>query len=183
MSQEQRNGEQPWVLAGGQTGHRPDEHVEVVADVEFFKEGVQQPTRQGETVRAVCKFTKDGEAAVSSPAIDLDAFRHPCRLLCARGSFASGSVAHGRHLRLSARLWERKRPPARRCRAGRVKDVACADALCVLEGAAGLCPSGEGPGLVNRGQEATGGAIKRESSVLPGRALTQTCEPLHVAPD
>jgi hypothetical protein len=36
---------------------------------------------------------------------------------------------------------------------------------------------------VNRGQEATGGAIKRESSVLPGRALTQTCEPLHVAPD
>ena len=43
-------------------------------------------------------------------------------------------------------------------------------------------PERRGPGLVNRGHEATGGAIKREPSVLPGRALTQTCQPLHVAP-
>src|SRR2546427_5613925 len=44
-------------------------------------------------------------------------------------------------------------------------------------------PHGEGPGLVDRGQEATGGAIEGESSVLPGRALTQSRESLHVPPD
>ncbi len=36
---------------------------------------------------------------------------------------------------------------------------------------------------MDRGQEATGSAIEGEPSVLPGRALAQTCEPLHVAPD
>ncbi len=36
---------------------------------------------------------------------------------------------------------------------------------------------------MNRGQEATGGAIEGESSVLPGRALTQSRESLHVPPD
>jgi hypothetical protein len=51
VSQEKRDREQPWVLAGGQAGHRTDEHVEVVADVEFFEQRVQQPPRQGETVR------------------------------------------------------------------------------------------------------------------------------------
>ena len=39
------------------------------------------------------------------------------------------------------------------------------------------------PGSVDRGQEAAGGAVERESSVLPGRALTQSRESLHVAPD
>ena len=68
------------------------------------------------------------------------------------------------------------------CRAGRMKDVACADARCV-EGAAGLRPDGDGPGLVDRGQEAAGRAIESKAAVLPGRALTQTREPLHVAPD
>src|SRR5438034_7460124 len=43
-------------------------------------------------------------------------------------------------------------------------------------------PARQGPGLVNRGQQATGGAVEREASVLPRRALTQTCQPLHVAP-
>ena len=52
----------------------------------------------------------------------------------------------------------------------------------VREGAAGLCPDGE-TGSVDRGQEATGGAIEGEPTILPGRALTQTREPLHVAPD
>ena len=52
-----------------------------------------------------------------------------------------------------------------------------------VEGAAGLSPNGEDQGLVDRGQEATGGAIEGEPSVLPGRALAQTREPLHVAPD
>ena len=36
---------------------------------------------------------------------------------------------------------------------------------------------------MDRGQEATGGAIEGEASVLPGRALTQSRESLHVPPD
>ena len=52
VSQEQRDGEQPWVLAGGLARDTADEHVEVVADVEFFEQCVQQPARQWEAVRA-----------------------------------------------------------------------------------------------------------------------------------
>jgi hypothetical protein len=51
VSQEQRDREQAWILTRGQVGHTPDEHVEVVADVEFFEQLVQQPGRQRETVR------------------------------------------------------------------------------------------------------------------------------------
>ena len=40
-----------------------------------------------------------------------------------------------------------------------------------------------GPGSVDRGQEAAGGAIESEPSILPGGALTQSRESLHVAPD
>ena len=36
---------------------------------------------------------------------------------------------------------------------------------------------------MDRGQEAAGGAIEGEAAVLPGCALTQSREPLHVAPD
>ena len=46
-----------------------------------------------------------------------------------------------------------------------------------------MYPRGEGPGSVDRGQEATGGPVESEASILPGRALTQTREPLHVAPE
>src|SRR5438874_13719361 len=46
-----------------------------------------------------------------------------------------------------------------------------------------MCPRGEGPGSVDRGQEATGGAVEGEASILPGRALTESRQPLHVAPD
>ena len=52
MSQEQRDSEQPWVLAGREAGHTADEHVEVVADVEFFEQCVQQPARQRDTACA-----------------------------------------------------------------------------------------------------------------------------------
>src|SRR4029077_11968548 len=50
----------------------------------------------------------------------------------------------------------------------------------------GLCedvPAQQRPGSVDRGEEAAGGAIEREASVLPGRALTVSCQSLHVAPD
>jgi hypothetical protein len=53
VSQEQRDREQPWVLAGRQAGHTADEHVEVVADVEFFEQRVQQPSGPRKTARAL----------------------------------------------------------------------------------------------------------------------------------
>jgi hypothetical protein len=52
VSQEQRDREEAWILSRGQAGHTADEHVEVVADVEFFEQRVQQPVRPREAVRA-----------------------------------------------------------------------------------------------------------------------------------
>src|SRR5262245_36630635 len=40
-----------------------------------------------------------------------------------------------------------------------------------------------GTGSVNRSQEAAGGAIEGEALILPGCALTESCQSLHVAPD
>jgi hypothetical protein len=51
VSQEYRYREQAGIFARGEAGHTPDEHVEVVADVEFFEQRVQQPARPRETVR------------------------------------------------------------------------------------------------------------------------------------
>src|SRR5687767_5042393 len=50
-------------------------------------------------------------------------------------------------------------------------------------GPSGDVPAWRGPGSVDRGQEATGGAIEHVPSVLPGCALTESCQSLHVAPD
>src|ERR1041385_5621610 len=46
-----------------------------------------------------------------------------------------------------------------------------------------MCSRGDGRGSVDRREEAACGAIEREPSVLPGRALTETRQPLHVTPD
>ncbi len=51
MSQEHGYREQAGIFARGEGGHTPDEHVEVVADVEFFEQRVQQPVAPRETVR------------------------------------------------------------------------------------------------------------------------------------
>ena len=48
---------------------------------------------------------------------------------------------------------------------------------------AGMCPHGVTERSVHFGQEAAGGLVERESSVLPGRVLTESRQPLHVAPD
>src|SRR5258708_861811 len=69
------------------------------------------------------------------------------------------------------------------CRSMRRAWAARAVTVCEWKDRAGMCPHGEGPGSVDRGQEAAGGAIEGEASVLPGRALAETCQPLHVAPD
>jgi hypothetical protein len=52
VSQEHRYCEQAGIFARGEVGRTSDEHVEVVADVEFFEQRVQQPARQRETLRA-----------------------------------------------------------------------------------------------------------------------------------
>ena len=41
MSQEEGDGDQPWVLAGSAVGHTADEHVEVVADMEFLEQRIE----------------------------------------------------------------------------------------------------------------------------------------------
>jgi hypothetical protein len=104
VSQKHRDRQQPWVLAGRQTRHTADEHVEVVADVEFFEQQVQQARVQRETAGRFRQLTENGHAAESSPVGDLNTSGYPDRLLLIRDSSACGSIAHGRHLRLSARL-------------------------------------------------------------------------------
>ena len=47
MTQEHRERDQPWVLAGGQTRGGTDELIELVGDVEFFEEDVEEPTSPG----------------------------------------------------------------------------------------------------------------------------------------
>ena len=125
VAQQQRDSDQPWELAGGYTRERADESIEFVSDVEFVEEGVDEPTRPREIVSALRHLLKNGEAVTLSPVSSLDALRRPGAWLWFRDSLAGGSVAHGRHLRQSARLWERRRPPcATVCREGRVMDVA-----------------------------------------------------------
>src|SRR4051812_17063493 len=46
-----------------------------------------------------------------------------------------------------------------------------------------MCSRGDGRGSVDRREEAACGAIERKPSVLPGRALTETRQSLHVTPD
>ena len=125
VAQQQRDGDQPWVLADGHAGDRTDESIEFVSDVEFVEEGVDEPTRPREIVCVLRHLLKDSEAVTLSPVSSLDALRRPGAWLWFRDSLAGGSVAHGRHLRQSAWLWERRRPPcATLCREGRVMDVA-----------------------------------------------------------
>jgi hypothetical protein len=79
VSQKERNGDQAWVLAGGKAGHTADEHVEVVADVQFFEQGVQQPARPFETPCAVSQPAKVVEAVIASPVSELEEFVIPVR--------------------------------------------------------------------------------------------------------
>jgi hypothetical protein len=46
------------VLARGLVGHTADEHVEVVANVEFFEKAAQQLSRQHKAVRTFGQGTK-----------------------------------------------------------------------------------------------------------------------------
>src|SRR3990170_7223710 len=59
----------------------------------------------------------------------------------------------------------------------------CSRVCGFIEKTARGCARTAAPGSVDRGEEATGGAIEDEAAVLPGCALAETCQPLHVAPD
>ncbi len=50
MSQQERDSDQPWVLAGRQTRDGTDELIELVGDVEFLEEEVEEPTSPGDAV-------------------------------------------------------------------------------------------------------------------------------------
>jgi hypothetical protein len=77
VAQQQRDGDQPWVLADGHAGDRTDESIEFVSDVEFVEEGVDEPTRPREIVCVLRHLVKDSEAVTLSPVSSLDALRRP----------------------------------------------------------------------------------------------------------
>ena len=66
VAQQQRDGDQPWVLADGHAGDRTDESIEFVSDVEFVEEGVDEPTRPREIVCVFRHLLKDREAVTLS---------------------------------------------------------------------------------------------------------------------
>jgi len=70
VSHEERDDEQPWVLAGRYVRHRADEPVEVVADVEFLEQGFQQRTRPIETVCPLCESPEIVDPTVASPVME-----------------------------------------------------------------------------------------------------------------
>jgi hypothetical protein len=111
VTQHHRKGDQPWELAGGYTGERTDESIEFVSDVKFVEEGFDEPTRPLLTVGAVRDLLQNVVTVVLSEVLNLDALRRPGAWLKLRDSSVRESVAHGRHLRQSAWLWERRRPP------------------------------------------------------------------------
>jgi hypothetical protein len=57
VSQKQRDGDQPGVLAGREAGHTADERVEVVTDVKFFEQRLEQRTTPRESTGAESQRT------------------------------------------------------------------------------------------------------------------------------
>jgi hypothetical protein len=70
VSHEERDDEQPWVLAGRCVRHEADEPVEVVADVKFLEQGVQQRTGPIETVCPLCESPEIVDPIVASPVME-----------------------------------------------------------------------------------------------------------------
>jgi len=77
VAQQQRDCDQPWVLADGHTSGGTEESIEFVSDVEFVEEGVDEPTRPREIVSALRHLLKDSEAVTLSPVSSLDALGRP----------------------------------------------------------------------------------------------------------
>jgi hypothetical protein len=79
VSQKQRGGDQPWVLAGRQAGHTADEYVELLADVEFLEQCVEQCTRPGKNACAEGQRTHFLETVIVSPTSELEDLVVPVR--------------------------------------------------------------------------------------------------------
>ena len=105
-----------------------------------------------------------------------------CLARAASSRWRSMSVTTGDGSRAWLHLHERRRARTSACRQVR-RAWAVRVTTVGVRRPGGDVPARRGPGSVDRGEEATGGAIEREPSVLPGRALTESRQSLHVAPD
>ena len=77
MAQQQRDGDQPWVLADGHAGDRTDESIEFVSDVEFVEEGGDEPTRPREIVCVLrYKFHAVCATGLASDAVKAEFAQH-----------------------------------------------------------------------------------------------------------
>src|ERR1700730_6962191 len=66
--------------------------------------------------------------------------------------------------------------PVRRARQSRARE--CRDYR-----SRGAEPARQGPRSMDRGEEAAGGAVESEAAVLPGCALAQSSQTVHISPD
>ena len=114
VSQEQRDGEQPghWLAA------RATRPTSTSKSSLMWSSSSSACSRPRDNVRSAPSATHEGHRGGR-----VVASRRPERARASRSSRGlvlrrRGSVAHGRHLRQSARLWERRRPPARRTSRG-----------------------------------------------------------------
>jgi hypothetical protein len=73
VTQDQRENDQPWELAGGHSGERSDESIEFVRDVEFVEEGGDEPPCPPQTVGAVRDFLQQVIAVAGSEVLNFDA--------------------------------------------------------------------------------------------------------------
>jgi len=73
VTQDERESDQPWELAGGHSGKRADESIEFVRDVEFVEEDGDEPPRPRQTEGAVRDFLQQVIAVAGSEVLNLDA--------------------------------------------------------------------------------------------------------------
>ena len=153
---------------------------EEVVGIQFFDDQLHQRARPGELRAARREGTHCTRTKLRPPPLGIEVLFRPSGVFELtidvdedRTDLAHGCTSpnHG------ARNAQSRADNLRRAWAARAVTV------CVEKGRVGMCPHGEGPGSVDRGQEATGGAVESEASILPRCALTETCQPLHVAPD
>jgi hypothetical protein len=77
VAQEQGDGDQPWVLAGGHTSRGADESIELVGDMQLVKGGKEETTRPVETVGPRGQASNRLAAVALSPVLHLDALGRP----------------------------------------------------------------------------------------------------------
>jgi len=162
------------------------ELIEVVADVEVVEQQIDQPARPGQAARLIEERPKDRWTAVTSRGAEVGLVEQWADAEFPQRWASSEVIPHGAHLQSGRRSWERtsKCAPWWSRTAGRVGSEAAPLAdLSEEKGYAGMYPHSVTGRSVHRRQEALGGLVEREPCVRPGRALAESCQPLHVAPD